>query len=73
MKDATLAAIAIELGRLREQLATVDRAAVLLLVGGKVYLSVKARSADDARAYLGAGLLEAFERGGLLDDEAPGS
>lgn len=71
MTDAALATIACEIGRLRESIARgeVDRAAVVLLIGDKVYLSVKARSEHDAKDYLGQGLLKAFIEGRLATQE----
>jgi lipid II:glycine glycyltransferase (peptidoglycan interpeptide bridge formation enzyme) len=66
MTDAALAAITVEIARLREELPEIPRAAVLVLVGDKAYLSVKAADEDDAKGYLANGLLEAFLRGGLV-------
>jgi hypothetical protein len=77
MKDATLAAIAEELARLRERLARgkVRHAAVFLFLadpeGGpdKVYSSVVAPTEREAKAFIGRCMLEAFVRGGLMTEQ----
>ena len=67
MKDETLADIIEELQRLRRRLAQrkVRRAAVLLLVEDKCYFAVKTATQEEAKTYLGEGVLQAFIRGGL--------
>ena len=71
MTDATLAAIAVEIDRLRERLRTneVRQAAVLVLVDDKAYLSLKTASKAEAQQYLGNALLKLFVDSGLATQE----
>lgn len=69
MTDAGLAAISVEIERLRDSLPDVRQAAVLVLVDGKVYLSLKVGSKEEGQRFLGAGFIKALVQGGLTTQE----